>query len=174
MKILGPIGAQKTFLTGKKMLTEDAKDAWKWLFIGQAMLVKRIDLAMQEAGVIGLETYDVLLTIEMQPHQKIKMCQLAERVLLSRSGVTRLADRLEKLGWIERVGCERDGRSTYIRLTEAGLKERERAWPVFKSQIELLFATQLKPTQISQVGHIFRELVLKMEPTFGEACREKA
>lgn len=156
------------------MLTEDAKSAWNWLFIGQALMVKKIDTAMQEAGVIGLETYDVLLTIELQPNQKIKMCQLAERVLLSRSGVTRLADRLEKLGWIERVGCERDGRSTYIRLTEAGLQKREEAWPVFRSQIELLFASQLKPNQITQVGHTFRELVLKMEPSFEAICPEHA
>ncbi len=152
------------------MLTNEAKEAWKWLFIGQALLVKKIDQAMQEAGAIGLEVYDVLLTLEMAPEQRMKMCHLAERVLLSRSGLTRLADRLERAGLIERVGCEKDGRSTYVKLTAQGLSERERAWPIFRQQIELLFSSQLSEPQISEITRTFRQLALNIEPSLGECC----
>jgi DNA-binding MarR family transcriptional regulator len=125
------------------MLCPKKKKAWSLCFVAHALMAKKIDEAMEEAGVIPLDVYDVLLNLEMAHGGRLRMSELAEAVLLSRSGLTRLIDRLEQKGLIERINCEQDRRSTYAQITEQGLSERKKAWPVFESQIEALFASQL-------------------------------
>ena len=145
------------------MLKSEVKEAWSWTFVGHALLVKRIDQAMQEAKVVSLDVYDLLLSLELEPGQQMKMCSLADRVLLSRSGLTRLVDRLVEQGLIERVGCQEDRRSTYARLTDTGLKERERAWPVFRDQIDMLFQSQLKEGDAECLSEIYKRIVDSLE-----------
>jgi DNA-binding MarR family transcriptional regulator len=71
------------------------------------------------------------------------MSQLAERVLLSRSGITRLVDRLEKDGLLERVACPNDRRALYARLTDKGLALRKSAWPAYQNVVCEIFAEKI-------------------------------
>lgn len=145
-----------------------AIETWKLLIVGQGLLVKRIDRVMRDAGVVGLDVYDVLLTLELNSHHKMKMCELAERVLLSRSGLTRLADRLVSCGYIERQRCSKDGRSTFIHLTSLGLKEREKAWPILRDQIGQQFEQNLTNDELQSLGLALHSLVKNLEPQFCE------
>jgi len=141
------------------MICPQKKRAWSLAFITHALLAKKIDEEMQAAGVVSLDVYDVLLNLEMAPNQKLKMCALAEAVLLSRSGLTRLIDRLEEQGFIEREGCKCDRRSTHAILTSLGQSERERAWPIFEFQIEKLFATYLEPGDEETLNAIYARIL---------------
>lgn len=156
------------------MLSDRAKAAWSKSFVAHLMMVKAIDKAMAEAGVISLDVYDVLLNLELAPHGRLRMCELADAVLLSRSGLTRLIDRLVAKGLIERIGCQNDRRSTFASLTEAGLRERERAWPVFRDRIEELFEAQLDESELQTITGAYMRIIEAMRPGWEDECLKEA
>jgi DNA-binding MarR family transcriptional regulator len=84
------------------------------------MLVKRLDAELEAAHGLALTSYEVLLHLSHADELKMRMCDVAESVLLSRSGLTRLIDRLEREGLVARVSCADDARGAYAQLTEAG------------------------------------------------------
>ncbi len=95
--------------------------------------------------------------------------------MLSRSGLTRLADRLEREGLIERHACSKDRRSTHVALTPLGLAERERAWPVYREVIKAEFAGNLEPGDAETVATIFGRLCERLGHRLcvGGSCGDK-
>jgi DNA-binding MarR family transcriptional regulator len=140
------------------VLTADEHRAWSAFFIANSLMVKRIDKAVAATDVVPLEVYDVLLQLERADSQRMRMCELAEAILLSRSGLTRLADRLEREGLIERQACTKDGRSTHIALTPKGLAERKRARPVYREVIKKAFAGNLDPGDAEAIAPVLFRL----------------
>jgi DNA-binding MarR family transcriptional regulator len=116
-------------------LESGTKDAYACFLVANSVLTRMIDRRLREAGVVGIEVYDVLLSLEDAPEQRLRMSELADRLVISRSGITRLADRLEKDGLIQRMACPSDRRAMYCGLTEKGLEERKRAWPTYSQAI---------------------------------------
>jgi DNA-binding MarR family transcriptional regulator len=94
--------------------------AWRGLLRVHSALVKQLDAELTSAHKLPLSSYEVLLTLESAPSHKRRMAELADSVLLSRSGMTRLVDRLEKDGLLLRDHCTDDGRGCYAVLTEKG------------------------------------------------------
>lgn len=129
--------------------------AWISFYVSHGLLSKRIDRAMREAGVVGLDVYDVLLTLEVASGGRLKQTELEKYLLLTRSGISRLVDRLEAQGLVERAPCETDRRATFVVLTEKGAAERERAWEVYRGEIVRLFADQLT---VNEADMIYRVL----------------
>jgi DNA-binding MarR family transcriptional regulator len=140
-------------------LSKEHKNAWVAFFVAHGVLSKRIDQELEAAGCVTLDVYDVLLALEEAPGRRLRMSELADRVLFSRSGVTRLADRLERQGWIERAQCPNDRRACHAVLTEAGLAERERAWPVYRRAIAEHFAKNLSEEEAAVVARVFLRVV---------------
>ena len=106
--------------TQVRPLTEIELGAWRGLLRTHAMLVKRLDAELEAAHGLPLTSYEVLLHLADAPERKMRMCDVADSVLLSRSGLTRLIDRLERDGYVERVSCADDARGAYARLTDDG------------------------------------------------------
>jgi len=94
--------------------------AWRGLLRAHAFLVKHLDAELEAAHGLPLTSYEVLLHLSKSEGCKMRMCDVAESVLLSRSGLTRLIDRLERDGFVERVSCDADARGAYAKLTDAG------------------------------------------------------
>jgi DNA-binding MarR family transcriptional regulator len=94
--------------------------AWRGMLRVHSALVKQLDAELSNAHRLPLSSYEVLLNLEAAPGQKRRMAELADSVLLSRSGMTRLVDRLEKDGLLRRDTCTDDGRGAYAVLTEKG------------------------------------------------------
>jgi DNA-binding MarR family transcriptional regulator len=136
-------------------LSTEHKEAWIAFFVAHGALVHKIDRAMSEAGVVPMDTYDILLTLEMAPDQRLKMSELADRALLSRSGITRLVDRLEADGLLCRQNCPQDRRACHAVITDKGRQERERAWPVYRKAIADHFARHLSSEEAKTVAEIF-------------------
>ena len=120
-------------------LDEAHKAAWSMLLLAQARLVEKIDREMTAANVVSFDWYDVLLWLEMAGG-KLKMGELADRVLTSRSGLTRLVDRIVAAGYITRENCGQDRRVVYAVLTEAGRAARLQAWTVYEPALVRYFA----------------------------------
>ena len=106
--------------TQTRPLTERELGAWRGLLRTHAMLVKRLDAELEAEHGLPLTSYEVLLHLADAPERKMRMCDVADSVLLSRSGLTRLVDRLERDGFVERVSCADDARGAYAQLTDAG------------------------------------------------------
>jgi DNA-binding MarR family transcriptional regulator len=105
---------------GEQSLSEEEIEAWRGLLRAHSSLAKRLDSALEGTHGMPLRAYEVLYYLEDTPQGKMRMCDLAEHAQLSRSGLTRLVDRLEKEGLLTRCSCEHDARGAYACLTDAG------------------------------------------------------
>jgi DNA-binding MarR family transcriptional regulator len=95
--------------------------AWRNFLHAHARVTRRLDEELQAAHGLSLAEYDALLQIAHAPGRRVRMNVLAERVILSRSGITRLVDRLEAAGSVERAACTTDARGQEAVLTQVGL-----------------------------------------------------
>jgi DNA-binding MarR family transcriptional regulator len=135
------------------MKHEDPKGhAWAVLLTAHATLVEKIEEALAEADLPPLAWYDVLWELEKAPEGKLRMHELARRVVLTRSNLTRLADRLESAKLIERADTPHDRRGYDCVITRAGLAMRKKMWPVYKTEIERLFSRHINVEEARVVG----------------------
>src|SRR4051812_47832045 len=114
---------------------EPRQAAWRAFLSAHALLVCKMDDELAEAGVLSMDSYDALLTLFEAPRRRLRLSELAERALLTRSGVTRLADRLERAGLLRREDCPGDRRGSFAVLTEKGEAELRRTWAVYSKSI---------------------------------------
>jgi len=117
--------------------------AWARFFVTSALLMGHIESALKTAGLPPLAWYDLLWILENAEGGRMRMHDLAARVVLSRYNVTRLADRMESEGLIKRERCEEDRRGAYCVLTPQGRALRRRMWPVYKGEIDACFGAHL-------------------------------
>jgi DNA-binding MarR family transcriptional regulator len=101
-------------------LSEGELRAWRGLLRAHASLAKRLEAELERAHGLPLSSYEVLQRLLEAPGGRMRMCDLAEEAQLSRSGLTRLVDRLEREGLLGRCSCEHDARGSYACLTEFG------------------------------------------------------
>ena len=103
-----------------KELAPEELGAWRGLLRIHSALVKALDAELLAAHSLPLTSYEVLINLQAAPGRRRRMAELADGVLLSRSGMTRLVDRLEREGLLERDPCTDDGRGTFAVLTDKG------------------------------------------------------
>jgi DNA-binding MarR family transcriptional regulator len=110
-------------------LSPEELGAWRGMLRVHSALVKALDAELLAEHKLPLTSYEVLINLQAAPGRRRRMAELADSVLLSRSGMTRLVDRLEREGLLERDTCTSDGRGTFAVLTDKGeaLLSRARA-----------------------------------------------
>jgi DNA-binding MarR family transcriptional regulator len=118
-------------------------NAWRAFIRTHALLIEQMDSELAEAGQIPLNWYDVLVELAAVPDHRLRMNELARKVVLSRSGLTRLVDRLEEAGLLSRESDRADRRGAYAVLTEPGLAALRQAWPVYAAGIVRHFTSHL-------------------------------
>jgi DNA-binding MarR family transcriptional regulator len=121
------------------MSTDPKEHAWAVLLTAQATLVERIEAALAKGGLPPLAWYDVLWELE-KADGRLRMRELGRRVVLSKSNVSRLADRMEAGGLVAREDAADDGRGYDLVLTRAGRSMRRKMWPVYEARIAELFS----------------------------------
>ena len=121
------------------------------LLVTQARLIRAMDVELATAGVIPSDLYDVLLALDRAPARRLRLSDLADHVVLSRSGLTRLVDRLEAQGLLRRERCPEDRRGAYAVLTEQGSEALRKAWPVYRDAIERHFVSHLSPDEAATI-----------------------
>jgi DNA-binding MarR family transcriptional regulator len=113
--------------------------AWRAFLHAHARLLRRLDEELQAEHGLSLAEYDALLQLAHSQDRRLRMSVLAERVLLSRSGITRLVDRLEGSGMVARSACVTDARGAEATLTTAGLDRLRAASHTHLEGIERYF-----------------------------------
>lgn len=140
-----------------KNLDEPRKEAYRSLLVAHARLTEAIDKRMTESGKLPLTWYDVLVTLEYAEAHRLRMTELADRIVLSKSGLTRLLDRLVERGFVERVTCPSDRRVSYAVLTEAGVAAREESWPLYSSLVAELFGAQMSDEETETLCRVLKK-----------------
>jgi len=127
----------------KEHLSEQHLSAWRAFLKAHATIIDQIERDLMAAKRPPLSTYDVLIELYEAPEHRLRMHELAERVVLSRSGLTRLVDRLEAEGLLTRDRCGTDRRGAYAVITEQGIEALQQTWPIYAKGIAEYFAQWL-------------------------------
>ena len=126
--------------------------AWRGFLETHTRLVRELDEELRAAHDLPLSSYDVLTTLESAPGRRLRMRDLADAILLSRSGLTRLVDRLERGGLVAREECADDARGAFAHLTDAGLDALREARPTHQAGVRRRFLDRLEPAQRDALG----------------------
>ena len=155
----------------KSRETDHKGRAWALLLTTHATLLEQIEAALAEAGLPPLAWYDVLWELEKEQDGKLRMSELAERIILSRSNLTRLADRLQKEKLIKRETCADDKRGAYCAITPSGRAMRAKMWPVYSAQIDQLFGAHIS-TEEAKVIAASLEKIMRAKKTMQQQSAE--
>lgn len=129
--------------------------SWRGLVRAHDALVKRLDADLEARHGIGLSSYEVLCALRSTSDHKMRMCDLADTVCLSRSGLTRLVDRLERDGLIARACCHSDARGSFAVLTEAGGRRLSEARPTHRAAIRRDFLACFSEPELEQLAALW-------------------
>ncbi|MBW3622032.1 MAG: MarR family transcriptional regulator [Armatimonadetes bacterium] len=140
-------------------LKDPQHEAWFLFLRAHARVIDRINKQVTEAGQIPTEWYDVLLSLDKAPDRRLRMSELADAVLLSRSGLTRLVDRLEKAGLLRREACPSDRRGSFAVLTDAGEAALRESWPGYARATVEHFARHLSDEEAETLKRILAKLL---------------
>jgi DNA-binding MarR family transcriptional regulator len=146
--------------------------AWAVLLTAHASLLEVMEKRLAAAGLPPLAWYDVLWELEKSNSGRLRMNELADRVVLSRSNITRLADRMEDAGLIARERCADDRRGAYCALSAAGRAMRQKMWPAYAREIESLWSAHLTRTEGRVIGEALGRVV-RAARARGEASTQK-
>jgi DNA-binding MarR family transcriptional regulator len=133
--------------------------AWRGLLRAHRELVSVLDEELQRTHDLPLSSYEVLLLLAESPRGRMRMGELAEGLLLSRSGLTRLVDRLERRGLVQRERCEEDARGLFARITPRGRELFEAARPDHLDGVRRHFISRLDAEDLDRLAVIWRHLV---------------
>ena len=145
--------------TTTQELTAAELAAWRGFLRVHAALIKELDAELDARHGIPLSSYEVLIALADAPDQKLRMAELADRALLSRSGMTRLVDRLQKQGLIERERCEMDARGSFASLTEKGRRALAEARPAHLAGVRERFLRHLDDAEKAALADVWERLV---------------
>jgi DNA-binding MarR family transcriptional regulator len=132
--------------------------AWSAFLRAHARIVRRLEAELQADQDLALTDYDVLVQLAQADERRLRMSELADRLMLSRSGATRLVDRLVAARLVERVTCDDDRRGQWASLTDAGHERLRRASPTHLRGVGEHFLGRLSVDELEGLGRILARL----------------
>lgn len=157
-----------TSLADRTISPRDPRIAtWRDFLVVHAHLQRILDQELRAEHDVSLAEYDALLVLASAPDHRLRMHQLADRVLLSRSGVTRLIDRLVADGSVERENCSTDARGAEAVLTPAGLRRLRDASGTHLRGIAEHFLDLVSDEQLGSLGGVMSTILAGLERAKG-------
>jgi DNA-binding MarR family transcriptional regulator len=138
--------------------TELGQQAWRGLLRAHACLAKRLDAELERAHRLPMSSFEVLHYLARSPGGRMRMCDLAEHAQLSRSGLTRLVDRLEREGLLERCSCQHDARGAYACLTDDGRVRMAEARRTQLSVVNEHFISRFSAQELSEMAAMWERI----------------
>jgi len=117
--------------------------AWQAFLRAHALVTRRVEADLLSVHRLSLVSFEVLELLAAAPGRRLRMAELAERLVVSRSGVTRAVDRLTREDLVVREACDSDLRGTYARLTERGLSRLMAAVPTHQAGVQFYLVEPL-------------------------------
>jgi DNA-binding MarR family transcriptional regulator len=147
-----------------RWLTEEEQVAWRAWLSSSLLLHDRLDRDLIRGTGISQAYYEILVQLSETPGHALRMSELAERCLSSRSRLSHAVARLEERGWVRRQVCAEDGRGQLAVLTDEGFAALEGAAPVHVESVRTHLLDQLSPEQIAAMRDIGETLLRHLDP----------
>jgi DNA-binding MarR family transcriptional regulator len=152
--------------------TREELAVWRLFLRAHARVIRQLEADLLAAHQLPLASYDVLVQLVEAPERRLRMTELAERVLLSRSGLTRLVDRLEREGLVRREACPDDARGLFAVLTDAGYQRLREASPTHLRGVVEQATGRLSREQLAALGEALRRIAEPQPAAGREGQRE--
>ena len=133
-------------------------DALGHLLGAHATLTRQLSTRLVEEHGLTMSEYEVLFLLSREPDRSMRRIDLSREVRLSPSGITRMLDRLQSTGLVEKGSCSKDARVTYAVLTEAGMEKLRECAPDHFAAIERLIGERLSDEEIESLGELLGRL----------------
>lgn len=143
-------------------ITSQQLSAWRTFLTAHARIVAKLEQELDVEHRLQLTWYEVLLLLREAPRGRLRMHELAESRLLSRSAATRLVDRMEAASLVERETSAHDRRGTFVSLTPEGLAALRRTAPVHLRGIEEHFVRHLSDEETEVVAEVMGRLAANL------------
>jgi DNA-binding MarR family transcriptional regulator len=148
--------------------------AWRGFIEAHAHVLARLGKELQVEEGLPLTWYDVLVQLSEAEGRRLRMQELAERVLLSQSGLTRLVDRLVREGLVERTRCSEDGRGMFAQLTPEGLAILRRTYPTHLRGVQQWFTDRLTTEEAEVLARALSRIAAEARPPAGSEASDRA
>ena len=135
-----------------------AVDAWIALMRAQQTALLKIERAFREAKLPPHAWYDVLWELDRAGEAGLRPFEIERQILIAQSNISRLIDRLEEKGYVERRPCEDDGRGQRIVITLSGREMRKRMWPIYGKAITDAVGKHLSEREASSIAALLTKL----------------
>jgi DNA-binding MarR family transcriptional regulator len=145
-------------ITSSSRLDGVALIAWRSYLQSHASILRALDAELAAAHGLTTRDYEVLLYLAQAPDRRLPMSALAERTMLTRSGITRLVDGLVAGGLIERVACPDDARVCYARLTDPGYQSLRNAGATHVGSVRRLFLAHFTDGELEDLAGFLSRL----------------
>src|SRR3954470_162739 len=147
-----------------RWLDAEEQKAWRaWLF-SSLLLHDRLDRELTHETGISHAYYEILVALSETPDRMMRMSELADRCLSSRSRLSHAVSRLEERGWVRRQECAEDGRGLLAVLTDEGFAALEAAAPIHVEGVRTHLFDQLTPEQVAAMRDIGETLLRHLDP----------
>jgi len=143
----------------KMMLNPSVELAWTRLVAAERVVVEQIEEEVRSHDLPPLAWYDVLLELWRRPDRRLRQSELQAAILFAQYNLSRLVDRLENAGLVERQTCAEDARANWIVATEKGLALRERMWPIYAAAIERHVGSKLTEEEAATLAALLAKLL---------------
>lgn len=140
-------------------LTPRELGAWRGLLRVHAALVRELDHELETEHGLPLNQYEVLLLLAFAEEGRVRMSELADGVLLSQSGLTRLVDRLERAGLVARERCQHDRRGLYARITPEGRRRFDAARATHLHDVRERFLDRFSPEELDALAAAWEKVL---------------
>jgi len=138
--------------------TSSKSQAYGHLVGAHATLTRRLSALLEEEHGLTMSEYEVLFLLSRQEDHSMRRIDLSREVRLSPSGITRMLDRLEATGLVEKGSCARDARVTYAVLTDAGMTKLRDCAPVHQAEIDRVLGERLSDEEVETLGKLLERL----------------
>lgn len=133
--------------------------AWRTFLYAHAQVRRQLERELQAEQSMGLGEYELLLILAYSEHRRLRMSELATTLSLSRSGATRLIDRLEADGLVHRVSCDTDRRGSWAELSDEGYARLRGASPTHLRGVAEHFLDRIPRSELDELSRILDRVV---------------
>ena len=137
--------------------------AWIRLVRAQQTVLLKVERALRDAGLPPYTWYDALWELDQASDAGLRPAEIQRQMLIAQSNISRLLDRLEEAGCVERRACDDDARAQIVVITEKGRTLRKRMWPVYAASINGTIGAALSDREAIQLGFVLDKVIRQVE-----------
>jgi DNA-binding MarR family transcriptional regulator len=141
-----------------RWLSAGEQRAWRAYLDGNQQLLGQLNRDLQQSSGLTLAEYRILVLLSEAAERSLRMSELADGILSSRSRLTHQIRRMERQGLVRRVSCVDDGRGVLAELTDAGMRALERAAPAHVAAVRANFIDLMTPEQVTVITEVFAKV----------------